>query len=53
MSGSRADSAEALDKWMDENIATRLRAYLANGFTTIMALGDYIPAIVEIRQKVE
>lgn len=53
MSGSRADSAEALDQWMDENIATRLRAYLENGFTTIMALGDYIPAIVEIRQKVE
>ena len=53
LGSSRADSAAALDRWMEENLATLLRAYLASGFTTIMVLGDYIPAILEVRQRVE
>lgn len=50
---AEADSAEAMDRWMDENIQALLSDYLANGFTTIMSLGDYFPAILDVRQRLE
>ena len=53
LGSSKADSAEALDRWMEENLAALFSDYLGNGFTTIMSVGDYFPAILEVRQRLE
>lgn len=49
----RAASAEALDQWMDENLPSILGGLLADGITTTISLGDYFPAILEVRRRLE
>jgi len=45
------DSDEALELWIEEQLPDVLREYLASGFTAILSNGDYIPAILQVRQR--
>lgn len=47
------NSDEALARWLDEGLPAELQNYLAAGLTTIMSTGDYFPAILEVRQRIE
>ena len=50
---SMLDSDEALDRWVEGELPGLLREYLASGTTTILSMGDYFPAILEVRQRLE
>lgn len=45
------DSDEALELWIKEQLPDVLREYLASGFTAILSNGDYYPAILQVRQR--
>ena len=47
------DSDEALARWMDTQLAASLQAYLESGLTTVMSTGDYLPAIMDVRRRLE
>ncbi len=47
------NSDEALARWLDEGLPAELQNYLAAELTTIMSTGDYFPAILEVRQRIE
>ena len=53
LDGSRAESAEALDQWMNEDLPPSLADLLASGITTTISLADYFPAILEVRRRLE
>ena len=53
LSASRADSEEALVQWIDDNLPSSLVDLLASGITTTISLGDYFPAILEVRRRLE
>ena len=38
---------------MDTQLAASLQAYLESGITTVMSTGDYFPAIVDVRRRLE
>ena len=44
---SRADSAEMLAQWVDQELPGLLSDLLGSGITTVLALGDFYPAILE------
>ncbi len=46
-------SDEALARWLEDGLPRELHNYLAAGLTTIMSTGDYFPAILEVRQRIE
>ena len=48
-----ADSDQALERWMQAELAPALLAYLQSGITTVMSVGDFVPAIFEVRRKLE
>ncbi len=53
LGGSRADSAEMLAQWVDQELPGLLSDLLGSGITTVLALGDFYPAILEVRRRLE
>ena len=47
------NSDEALARWLEDGLPTELQNYLAAGLTTIMSTGDYFPAILDVRRRIE
>lgn len=47
------NSDAALGRWLEDRLPAELQNYLAAGITTIMSTGDYFPAILEVRRRIE
>lgn len=47
------NSDAALSRWLEDRLPAELQNYLAAGITTIMSTGDYFPAILEVRRRIE
>ena len=50
---SGATSDEELDDWIQDQLPSALQDFVAAGFTTVMSNGDFYPAILEVRHRLD